>query len=239
MSRSERLLALLQVLRSHRRPVSGQVLAAQTGVSLRTLYRDIASLQAQGADIEGERGVGYQMRPGFLLPPLMFSAEELDALVLGMRWVADRGDAALARGASAVLAKVGAVLPPDLRRDLHESALLVGTGPGRAPPGPALDLLRPAIRERRRLQITYEDAAGGVSRRVVWPFALVYFDQSRVLMCWCEGRNDFRNFRTDRIRQAAPMDGVYPGTRQQLLREWRRRRPDHGQSLLPETDSSG
>ena len=99
MSRSERLLDLLQVLRRHRRPVSGLVLAAEIGVSIRTLYRDIASLQAQGAAIEGEPGVGYVMKPGFLLPPMMFQSEELDALVLGMRWVADRGDRSLADGA--------------------------------------------------------------------------------------------------------------------------------------------
>ncbi|KAJ34485.1 hypothetical protein BW45_03595, partial [Agrobacterium tumefaciens] len=90
MSRSQRLLDLLQILRSHRMPVSGAALAAKTGVSLRTLYRDIATLQAQGADIEGEAGVGYVLRPGFLLPPLMFSQHEIEALVLGSRWVAGR-----------------------------------------------------------------------------------------------------------------------------------------------------
>lgn len=238
VSRSERLLALLQVLRSHRRPVSGQVLAAQTGVSLRTLYRDIASLQAQGAVIEGEAGVGYVMKPGFLLPPMMFASEELDALVLGMRWVADRGDGTLARGASAVLAKVAAVLPPDLRRELQESALLVGSGPVRTAAGHAPDQLRRAIRQRHKLRITYRDAGGKSTQRVVWPFALVYFDQARVLMCWCEQRNDFRNFRTDRITGVVCTGAVYPKSRQQLLREWRGRRADKGHSLLPETDSS-
>lgn len=101
MSRSVRLLKLLQVLRAHRRPVSGQHLAAETGISIRTLYRDIASLQAQGAAIEGSPGIGYVMKPGFMLPPLMFASEELDALVLGMRWVADRGDRELARALQA------------------------------------------------------------------------------------------------------------------------------------------
>ena len=93
MSRSERLLDLLNALRRRRRPVSGRALAEETGVSLRTLYRDIASLQAQGATIEGEPGVGYVLKPGFLLPPLMFTPEEVEALVLGSRWVADRADA--------------------------------------------------------------------------------------------------------------------------------------------------
>ena len=111
MSRAQRLLDLLQLLHRHRRPVTGQSLADELGVSVRTLYRDIATLQAQGAHIEGEPGLGYVLRPGFLLPPLMFSEEELSALVLGMRWVADRGDGPLARAARDATAKIAAVLP--------------------------------------------------------------------------------------------------------------------------------
>ncbi len=132
MSRSQRLLDLLQILRSHRMPVSGVALAAKTGVSLRTLYRDIATLQAQGADIEGEAGVGYVLRPGFLLPPLMFSQHEIEALVLGSRWVAGRADAGLAEAARAALVKIGAVLPEALREELDHSTLLVGPGQGLA-----------------------------------------------------------------------------------------------------------
>src|SRR4051812_34027813 len=116
MSRAERLLQLLQVLRRYRRPASGQTLADELGVSIRTLYRDIASLQAQGANIEGAPGVGYVMKPGFMLPPIMFGSEELDALVLGMRWVADRGDETLSASALSALAKIAAVLPAELRR---------------------------------------------------------------------------------------------------------------------------
>lgn len=238
MSRSERLLSLLQVLRNHRRPVSGQALAAEVGVSIRTLYRDIASLQAQGAAIEGEPGVGYVMKPGFMLPPLMFASEELDAMVLGMRWVADRGDRALAKAALSTLAKVSAVLPPELRRELQETALLVGAGPRTSRHSIAPDLLRAAIREERKLHITYGDASGAVSRRVAWPFALVYFDQSRVLMCWCELRGDFRNFRTDRIVQAELLQVRYPKHRQALLREWRRSKYALGRTILPETDGT-
>jgi predicted DNA-binding transcriptional regulator YafY len=129
MSRTERLLELLQVLRRQREPVSGEALARATGVSIRTLYRDIASLQAQGAAITGEAGVGYVMQPGFMLPPLMFGAEELDALVLGMRFVAAHGDRTLAQGATNALAKVMAVLPPALRREVDASALLIGAAP--------------------------------------------------------------------------------------------------------------
>ena len=234
MSRSERLLNLLQVLRRHRRPVSGQALAAETGVSIRTLYRDIASLQAQGAAIAGEPGVGYVMKPGFMLPPLMFRSEELDALVLGMRWVADRSDSTLADAALGALAKIAAVLPVELRRELEESALLVGAGQRPAAKNAvATDLLREALRAEHKLGITYTDPGGAVTERVVWPFALVYFDQSRVLMCWCELRKDFRNFRTDRITQAEPLPERYPKRRQALLKEWRQTKHMAGRSILP------
>jgi biotin operon repressor len=188
MSRSERLLSLLQGMRRHRRPVSGHVLAAEIGVSIRTLYRDIASLQAQGAAIEGEPGIGYIMKPGFMLPPLMFGSEELDALVLGMRLVAERGDRTLAHGALSTLAKISAVLPPELRRELEESALLVGAGKKTPDHTVFPDLLRGAIRAERKLRISYRDPSGVLTQRVVWPFALVYFEQSHVLMRWCELR---------------------------------------------------
>src|SRR5947207_3488415 len=123
LSRAERLLALIQILYRHRHPVSGAMLADELRVSLRTLYRDIASLQAQGAHIDGEPGMGYVLKPGFMLPPLMFSEEEIEALVLGSRWVADRGDSELAEAARNVLAKIGAVLPADLRHELDASTL--------------------------------------------------------------------------------------------------------------------
>jgi predicted DNA-binding transcriptional regulator YafY len=238
MSRSERLLDLLQVLRRHREPVSGQDLARATGVSIRTLYRDIASLQAQGADIIGEAGVGYVMKPGFMLPPLMFGADELDALVLGMRMVAEHGDRTLAHGAANALAKLTAVLPPELRREVETSALLVGFG--RQLPAHAVDadLLRVAIRSESKLRIDYRDPSGALSQRVVWPYALVYFDLVRVVMCWCELRGGFRNFRTDRIAAATTLPERYPRHRQALLKEWRKRELVPGRSILPEIDSS-
>src|SRR5262245_46311898 len=126
MSRSERLLDLLQILRRHRNPVAAQMLADELGVSLRTIYRDVATLQHQGASIDGEPGIGYVMRPGFMLPPLMFSEEEIEALVLGSRWVARRGDKKLAEAGRNALAKIAAVLPEDLTRNL-DASLLVAT----------------------------------------------------------------------------------------------------------------
>ncbi|MBA4808050.1 YafY family protein [Brevundimonas sp.] len=221
MSRSERLFDLLNVLRRHRRPVSGQMLANEMGISLRTLYRDIASLQAQGATIEGEPGVGYVLKPGFMLPPLMFTPEEVEALVLGSRWVADRADARMRDAALGALARIAAVVPPDLRDDMETSALLVV--PGAPFPVDVVDpgLLRKAIRTERRLKLCYRDEAGTASERVVWPFALAFFDRVRLMIAWCELRDDFRSFRTDRIVEAEVMEGRYPARRQVLLKTWR------------------
>lgn len=220
MSRSQRLLDLLQALRRHRRPVSGMVLAQELSISIRTLYRDIATLQAQGAPIEGEPGLGYVLRPGFMLPPLMFSDEEVEALVLGSRWVADRGDERLAFAARNAVAKIAAVLPDDLRDQLDASSLIVG------PAKPVADtvdlaLVRQAIRAERKLAIAYRDAEGAVSQRLVWPFALGFFDRVRVVVAWCELRQDYRHFRTDRIFSLDPTEARYPRRRQALLKEWR------------------
>lgn len=237
MSRSERLLNLLQLLRRYRRPVSGQALAEELGVSIRTLYRDIASLQAQGAMIEGEPGLGYVMKPGFMLPPMMFRSEELDALVLGMRWVADRCDKTLSAGALSTLAKIAAILPVELRRELEESSMLVGAPLERYVHKISPDLLRAAVRAEQKLKIAYVDGSGIRSQRVVWPFALVYFDQARVLMCWCELRAGFRNFRTDRICNVDLLEQRYPKRRTTLLREWRKLNDFASRTILPESDS--
>ena len=223
LSRAERLLDLLQILRRHRLPVSGRALAEELGVSLRTLYRDIATLQGQGAGIDGAPGVGYVLRPGFMLPPLMFSEEEIEALVLGSRWVAERGDARLGAAARNALAKITAVLPPALREEADGSTLLVA--PGAAPVAAAGDIevasIRQAIRAERKLRIRYVDAAGAETRRMVWPFALGFFDRVRVVAAWCELRQAFRNFRTDRIAQLTVEETRYPKRRQALLKEWR------------------
>lgn len=221
MSRAERLLDLMQVLRRHRQPVSGKSLADELGVSLRTLYRDIATLQAQGAMIEGEPGVGYLLRAGFLLPPLMFTEEELEALVLGSRWVVDRGDSRLGGAARNALAKIAAVLPPDKREGLDGSTLLVGPGEPIAAGDAELATIRSAIRTERKLEIAYRDRDGSESRRVVWPFALGFFDRVRVMVAWCELRQSFRHFRTDRILALTASDTRYPRRRQAMLKEWR------------------
>jgi predicted DNA-binding transcriptional regulator YafY len=221
MSRAERLLALIEVLRRHRRPVSGAKLAGDLRISLRTLYRDIASLQAQGAHIDGAPGLGYVLRPGFTLPPLMFAADEIEALVLGSRWVADRGDLRLAAAAANAIAKIAAVLPSELRHELETSALLVGPGAPIAAGDTDLATVRQAIRHERKLAIDYRDGAGRTSSRVVWPFALGFFDRARVVVAWCELRMSIRHFRTDRITALALSPERYPERRQALLARWR------------------
>ncbi|OJH35685.1 helix-turn-helix transcriptional regulator [Cystobacter ferrugineus] len=221
MSRAERLLELLQLLRRQRGPVSGATLADELGISLRTLYRDIASLQAQGAGIEGEPGFGYILRPGFMLPPLMFSEEELEALVLGSRWVTRRADDRLGLAARDALAKIAAVLPADLRDDLESSTLLVGPGEPLVTGELDLGAVRQAIRAERKLVITYRDLKEAESTRTIWPFALGFFDRVRVIIAWCELRQGFRHFRADRISVLTPSPTRYPRRRQTLLREWR------------------
>ena len=219
MSRSERLLALLQLLRGHRYAITGTELANQLSISLRTLYRDIATLQAQGAHIEGEPGIGYVLRPGFTLPPLMFSEEELDALVLGSRWVAEHADSALSAGARSALAKIEAVLPAEYRQQLQANALLIGSS--RTTESTDETQLRSAIRQQRKVTLSYRDLKEGCSERTVWPFALGYFDKVRVLMAWCELRQGFRHFRVDRIDHLQLEVDPYPRSSALLLKEWR------------------
>jgi len=221
VSRAERLLELMQALRQHREPVPGKALAQELGISLRTLYRDIASLQAQGARIEGEAGVGYVLKPGFTLPPLMFSEDEIEALVLGSRWVGERADSRLGDAARSALAKIHGVLPPDLRHLAESSALLVGPGGAATPADLLLFQIRSAIRSESKLDIAYRDLRGQASTRILWPCAVGFFDDCLVMVAWCELRQDFRNFRLDRIVTLRILDGRYPERRQSLLKRWR------------------
>jgi predicted DNA-binding transcriptional regulator YafY len=221
MSRAQRLLDLIQVLRRHRRAASGAVLAEALGVSIRTLYRDIDTLRAQGAHIDGEAGVGYVLRPGFMLPPLMFTEEEIEALVLGSRWVSERADGALGQAARDVLAKIGAVLPDDLKDGMQGSGLLIGPGQVMAAGDRELPLIREAIRAERKVAIDYTDERGASARRTIWPAALAFYDRVRVVVAWCELREGFRHFRTDRILAIEATAERYPRRRAALLKEWR------------------
>jgi predicted DNA-binding transcriptional regulator YafY len=211
------------VLRRHRRPATGRELAEAMGVSLRTVYRDIATLVGQGAPIEGEAGVGFLLRPGFLLPPLMFRDEEIEALVLGSRWVAQLPDETLSRAAVDALAKINSVLPPALRERAELSGLF--PVPRAEPLRDSVDasILRDAIREERKLRLVYLDNDGARTTRIAWPLAIGFYERLRILVAWCELRTDFRHFRTDRIASAVRLDERLPRSRQTLLREWRAR----------------
>ena len=219
MSRSTRLLALLQSLRARRGPATAAELAAEFGISERTVYRDVAALAHQGAPIECAPGVGYVLRRGFFLPPLMLEGDEADAIMLGLRFVMRRGDAALAAAANAAMAKVTAVLPNDLELSTRLNGLVVGPSSDRD--DRTIALVRDALGSERKLRLDYRDGKGSLSERVVWPVALGFFDEAEVLAAWCELRADFRHFRLDRIQRAERLDARLPTPRRILLAEWR------------------
>ncbi|MEQ1506611.1 MAG: YafY family protein, partial [Myxococcota bacterium] len=223
VGRASRLLELMQVLRRYRTPVAAHTLAAELGVSVRSVYRDVAALRDQGATIDGEAGVGYLLQPGFALPPLMFVDEELEALVLGLRLVAQHGDEALGHAAADVLAKVRAVLPRDLRRTVDESALFAGPRREGPPLTVALAEVRQSIRDARKVRVTYVDEAGRSSDRVIWPLGLAFFERVRLVVAWCEARADFRTFRVDRFSRWDRTTDRFDRPRRALLAEWRAR----------------
>jgi predicted DNA-binding transcriptional regulator YafY len=220
VSRTSRLFLLLDALRGHRRPVTATRLAEALSVSLRTIYRDIGTLVELGAPIDGEAGIGYVLRAGFFLPPLMFNADELEALVLGARWVERQEDAGLARAAGTALAKIATASPRDLRDSLAEAGLWA---PRFRSPGAAelpLQPIRESIRREHKLRIAYVNESGESSERVIWPIALAFMEKTRVLAAWCELRNGFRHFRADRIRELTPLRLRYPTRRAELVKQW-------------------
>jgi len=221
MSRASRLLDLVQLLRRHRSPVTGPALARELGISIRTLYRDIVTLQAQGADIQGEPGLGYVLRPGFTLPPLMFSADEIAALVLGSRWVAVRGDARLGAAADNAIAKIRAVLPDELRESVDAATLTV---PGMASVEPAIvdmSVIRASIRKEHKIKVSYRDNGGTHTQRTIWPLLIGFFERVLVVAAWCELRQDYRGFRVDRILELEATQTRYPRRRIVMVKEWR------------------
>lgn len=221
MSRTARLLDLMQALRRRRRPVTAETLAEKLGVSKRTLYRDIATLIAEGAAIEGEAGTGYVLREGFFLPPLAFNDDELDALVLGLRWVSRNADLVLAQAAYESLAKISAVLPESMREALESERIFAASD--RAIPPITIDAnaLRNSIRLSRKVRIAYRDGKDVPSERTIWPIALAFFNDVALVVAWCEMRHDFRHFRADRIESAIFTAERYPKNRRLLLKEWR------------------
>lgn len=221
MSRSDRLLDLIQFLRTHRHPVRGAQLAAEFGVSLRTIYRDIQGLIARGAPIDGEAGVGYVLRPGFMVPPLMFSSDEIEAIALGSRMVARSADVALSKAARNALAKITAVLPVGRGDEVDASGLLAGAIKSATLDGVDLAPIRSAIRTERKIWITYSDEVGVRTERRIWPISLTFCATVRLLAAWCELREGYRHFRTDRISAFTETAETYPRRRRLLIKEWR------------------
>lgn len=222
MRRADRLFQIIQVLRGSARPVTAAMLAAELEVTVRTVYRDVADLIAQRVPIRGEAGIGYVLDSDYDMPPLMLSAYELEAAVLGAQWVADRGDPGLARGARDLLAKIAGVVPDHLRPFIAEPS--VGAAPARTASLDGLDMarLRAAIRAGCKVRIRYRDEAGRASERVVWPVIVGYADTVRLLAAWCEWRRAFRHFRTDRIEAAAFLDERFGRRPGDLRRDWKR-----------------
>jgi predicted DNA-binding transcriptional regulator YafY len=221
MRRADRLFQIIQILRRSSRPVTAAALADELEVSKRTVYRDIADLMSQRVPIEGEAGFGYILSPDYDMPPLMLTLEEIEAVVLGAQWVAGRADKTLANAARDVVAKITAIVPAHLRPFIAEPS--VGAKPiiqeaEEENIDPAM--LRTAVREGRKLRLLYCSDAGDETTRTVWPVILGYSDTSRILVAWCELRQGFRHFRTDRIVKADMLDeghGLRPG---ELRRRW-------------------
>lgn len=221
MDKTERLFAIMDALRRHRRPITAAALAEEQGVSVRTLYRDIQTLIGLGAPIDGEAGVGYMLKSGFFLPPLMFSPEELEALVLGARWVEAQPDDGLGAAARNALAKIATASPEDLRDRISDTALWPVAGWGERKPIPVLGDVRLAMRQERAVRIDYEDEQGRPTSRTIWPVGIAFYQGKQTIAAWCCLRENFRNFRTDRIACLTLTEERYGRRRATLEREWR------------------
>jgi predicted DNA-binding transcriptional regulator YafY len=219
--RADRLLQIIQLLRRRRKPTTAEWLATELEISVRTVYRDMAALLTSGVPVAGEAGIGYVLRAGYDLPPLMFTVEEIEAIVLGAQMVAKSGDAALARAAEDAVAKVAHVLPGDLRAALDRTALFAWSF---RQPQVTIDLavVRTAIRRERKVLIRYTDEKSIATQRCIWPLAIGYFSDTAVVGAWCELRGDFRHFRTDRIRTLEPLEERFDGRNGGLIKDYLR-----------------
>lgn len=222
MRRADRLFQIIQILRRSSRPVTAAALARELEVSPRTVYRDMADLIGQRVPIQGEAGLGYVLGEAFDMPPLMLTPDEIEAAVLGAQWVAGRGEPVLAAAARDLIAKITAVVPERLRLFVDDPSIATPPGLGGNADGIDVAQARTWIREGRKIRLDYRDAQGAPSQRIVWPVIVGFFEQARVLAAWCELRNEFRHFRTDRIAGAAFLEDRH-GVRPAILRaRWRR-----------------
>ncbi|MFZ1681358.1 MAG: YafY family protein [Rhizobiaceae bacterium] len=227
MRRADRLFRLVQILRPGRL-ATARMLAERLEVSERTIYRDIADLIGSGVPIHGEAGVGYMMRAGYDLPPLMFSRDEIVALVAGARMVRAWGGAAMARAAEEALEKIGAVVPEADRRRIAATEIHAPSSALTDGDRIRIDLIEKAVEARAVLAIDYLDEKGGATRRDVRPLGLWFWGKVWTLVAWCEMRDDFRTFRIDRIAALGPAGRVFRPERGRALADFYRRMEDCG-----------
>ena len=218
MRRADRLFAIVQYLRGRRLTTAAQ-LARWLEVSERTIYRDIADLNSAGTPIDGEAGVGYRLRPGYDLPPLMFTRDEIEALVLGARIVRQFGDPPLARASDAILSKVATVIPADLAPLLAETPLFVPSSNSARRSADALTTVREALSGRRKLRMKYVGPTGDGTERTVRPLGVFFWGRTWTLAAWCELRHDFRNFRLDRANELVTLDQTFEEEPGKTLRD--------------------
>jgi predicted DNA-binding transcriptional regulator YafY len=220
MRRSDRLFDIIQRLRTASRPTTAAALAEELEVTPRTVYRDIATLQARRVPIEGAAGVGYVLRKGFDLPPLMFTIDEVEAIAVGARLVRRLKDPKLQEAPDAVLAKVTVVVPERLRQHIADAPVYVSPGMTAEAEGADLAEVRAAIRDSRKLYIAYADEQGRRTNRVIWPIAMAYYVDVTLVGAWCELRADYRNFRVERIQSSKVLDEHFDQHGGKLFREW-------------------
>jgi predicted DNA-binding transcriptional regulator YafY len=220
--RADRLFQIIQILRRSRRPVTASQLAKELEVSQRSVYRDIADLVGQRVPIRGEAGIGYLLDRDFDMPPLMLTPDELEAAVLGAQWVAERGDAVLACAARDLISKIAAVVPKRLRPFVAEPS--IGVPKSQAPAADGLDIARTRlwIRSGRKIRIRYKDEQSRATERTIWPTIIGYAETVRLLAAWCELRQGFRHFRTDRIVSAAFLQEPCGWLPRELRARWQR-----------------
>lgn len=220
MRKASRLFEIIQILRLSQKPVTAATIAERLEVTVRSIYRDIAALQAMRVPIEGGRGIGYILRPGFDLPPLMFSIEETEAIVLALALLARSNDTELRDAAARVSDKIAGAMPAPLRQTLHSRTLHAWGSIAPSPEAIDLALVRRAIRDEQKLRLTYRDEQGRDSQRTIRPLALIYYSATAVVVGWCELRHAIRNFRADRVRGCDPVDAHFRGEGDSLRDLW-------------------
>jgi predicted DNA-binding transcriptional regulator YafY len=232
MRRADRLFQLIEILRRSRRPVTAAAIALELETSKRSVYRDISDLMAQRVPIRGEAGLGYVLETGFDMPPLMLTADEIEAVVLGAQWVSRHGDPSLVNAAQSLVAKIGAVVPERLQPLILDPITALPPRCDAMPKEVDLVALRRQIRSGHKIRLRYCDEREQVTERVVWPVAIAYFEMARLVAGWCELRSDFRHFRTDRIAEMTLLEVKYPERPTTLRALWRK-------SLTPQSRVAG